>query len=104
MAVSSSTVRGAGPSKNPKVYNIVSPGTANTEFSQALDDTTKQFVIKCRGKGKLKIAFVSGETTTNFITIEKYASLSQMQLDTTGVVLYLSCDLASETIEILQWT
>jgi len=103
MAVSSSTVRAAAPSKNPLIYNITSPGSANTEFSQVLSTNTKQFIVKARGNATLKVAFVSGESSTNYITLSKHASLSQENLDAT-ITLYMQCDKASEVIEILEWT
>lgn len=104
MSVASGTVRTSPPSRSPAIINVTSPVTANTEFTQTINATVKQFIIRARGSSTLKLAFNTGETTTNFITISKHASLSQENLDTTNLTLYLNTDQGSETIEIFYWS
>ena len=104
MVSATGNVRGAVVSRAPTIYNVISPATPNTEFSQALSLNTKQFIIRTRGNGTLKIAFNNGESGTNYVTLQKHAVLSQGDLDLTGITLYMQCDKISETIEILEWT
>ena len=85
------------------IYNKVSPGVANSEFSQTITDGTKQLLIKCRGSAKLQITFVSGETATKYITVHKGTVYSAKDLDLQSFTLYMEADKASQTVEIEEW-
>lgn len=86
----------------PAIYNVSVP-LANTEVSQALSPSTKQFLIKVRGNATLKVAYTLGESGTNYITIPKGSVLVETGLDFTGTI-YFQCDQASQTVEIREWT
>jgi len=103
MAISSSTVRAAAPAKNPTIYNVVTPLTPATEFSQELGPNTKQFLVKVRGNATLQLAFFSGDSGTLYITLDKHTTFTQENLDA-SVTLYMQCDKALQTVEILEWT
>lgn len=80
------------------IYNIAVP-TADTEVSQALPANTKQFKIRNRGKAKIQLAYTSGQSGTNFITImpgNVYVNDNFYQNQT----LYFQCPQGSQTIEI----
>ena len=86
------------------IYNVISPGTANTEFSQALTDNTKQLLLRCRGDAKIQFTFVSGESGTKYITLEGRAVYQVSSLNLTSKTLYMQADAASQVIEIEEWS
>lgn len=91
---------GAG---TPTIYNVTSPGTANTEFSQALSANTKQFMIRVRGNAKLQFSFASGTSGSNFITIPPGSNYHAEGVDVASATIYMQANKASQTIEILEW-
>ena len=100
-----STFRGTAvldPPTSPKIYNVA-VALANTEVSQALTASTKFFLIRARGRSKIKLAFVSGESGTKYITVSPGCVYTQDGVSFTGT-LYFQTSLASETIEVLEWT
>ena len=90
-------------STTPKIYNVSVP-LANTEVSQALTASTKYFMIKARGSSKLQFAFISTESSTNFITVPAGSSYSESGLSLTGKTIYFQTSKASETVEIMEWS
>lgn len=90
--------------ENPTIYNLTSPGTINTEFSQALSNGTKEFTIRTRGTGNLQFSFTVGTSGTNFIEVPAGSSFTQGNLLLTGRTLYMQVDTTSESVEILEWT
>lgn len=103
MSVATGTVRGAAPASNPTIYNVVTPVTPNTEFSQALNENTKKFMIRSRNGSKIKLAFNSGNSGLVYITLEKYTVLEQDNLLANNLILYMQVNTASDIIEILEW-
>ncbi len=85
----------------PTVYNVSAP-LADTEYSQALNSATKSFMIKVRGSALLKVAFQSGESSSNFITVDLHCVLVQDALNFSGA-LYFQTNKPSQVIEILEW-
>jgi hypothetical protein len=83
-----------------KITNYIIP-LANTEYSHSLTASLKQLVVKARNRAKLQVAFVSGDSLLNYITIWPGNVLSISDLDFNGKVLYFNCDVAS-TLEILE--
>ena len=87
---------------SPTIFNKSAP-TANTEVSQLLSNNTKKFIIKVRsGNAKLQLAFVSTESSTNFITVPAGAVYEDDGLDFSGTV-YFQTNKASQTVEIRCW-
>jgi hypothetical protein len=107
MAFSTQTFRGRVTVEGAttlKIYNVVSPVTPNTEFSQALNNGVKKLIIRTRGNGNLQVCFESGNSNIEFFTIPCGATYSEDNLNLNGVTLYLQTNKASEVIEILEWS
>jgi len=79
--------------------------TANTEYSYTLPNFTTQFSIKLRDQGwPLKIAVVSGESGTTYITVPPGGTWSQdLKAAVTSTILYFQCEEGSMTAEIISW-
>lgn len=87
---------------NVSIYNVASPGIANTEFSQALTDGTTSFTVRVRGTADLQFAFTS--SFTEAITVPAGASFTQDNVNLQSESLYMKCSKASQVIEILEWS
>ena len=89
----------------PKIYNITT-GLANVENSQALTTGTKKFLFRVRGSSaKAQVAFSSGDTSTNFVTIPKGATYEENNLElTSGFTIYFQLDFPTQEVEILEWS
>ena len=86
----------------PTIYNLSMP-IADTEYSQALGASTKQILIRLRDRtARAKIAFVSGDTSILFLTLEAGTVYSQENLNLTGATIYLQANKVT-TAEILEW-
>lgn len=85
----------------PTIYNVSVP-LANTEVSQALSASVKRFTIRVRGESRLKLAFVSGQSGTNYITIPPGCTYTEDEINFTGT-LYFQTVKASQIVEILEW-
>lgn len=86
---------------SPTIYNV-SVVLASTEYSQALNPQAKKFTIRVRGISKLQLAYSSGGSSTNFITIPPGASLTEENVDFAGT-LYFQCNKAAQVVEIEEW-
>jgi len=88
----------------PITYNVAMT-LANTEYSQLLPDNTRKLDIKLRATGTMmKVAFVSTESATNYMTVAYGASLHLENVDLTGVTIYFQSPTASQVAEILCFT
>lgn len=92
----------ASQATTPTIYNVAVP-LANTEVSQALSTGTKSFTIRVRGHARLQLAFASGNSGTDFLTIPSGANLTQENLNFDGTI-YFQTSKASQVVEILEWT
>ena len=90
------------PALSQTVYNVAA-AVAGTEYSQVLSNNVKKFAIKCRGNAQIQLAFVSGQTGSNFITIPSGAVLSEDSLLLTGKTLYFQTNKPTQIVEILEW-
>lgn len=105
MSFSSQTFRGRATiesASSPKVYNLTSPITPLTEFSQLLSDGVKKIIIRSRGNSDILVSFESG--MSEFFTIPCGATYSDDNLNLNNVTLYLKTSKASEIVEILEWS
>lgn len=86
------------------IQNITLP-TANTEVSVSLPSNTKRYRVKVRKHTALvNLAFVSGETSTNYWTISRGTVFDSADLDfESSETIYLSASKANTTIEIITW-
>jgi len=88
----------------PNVFNITSPGTVDTEFSQAIPDGTKRFSLRLRGLGTLKFCFSNGDSNVTFITIPPGANYEAQGLNLSSITMYMQTNLASQVVELIAWT
>lgn len=84
------------------VYNV-SAAIANTEYSQALSNGTKQYSIRVRGMAKLQYTFTVGESGTKFLTVPQGCTHSVDMLTLTGKTIYFQVDKNTQVVEILEW-
>lgn len=101
-AISGGKVTIAG-STSTKIYNLSMP-LASTEYSQLLSSDVLRITVKLRGMANLRVAFISGETSTNYITIPAGCSWEETDLRLASSTIYFMADQASQTLEILEWT
>jgi hypothetical protein len=94
--------------KNPSAMSIINTSIANadTEIAQLLPDETKRFRIRVRGnKGKLRLAYVAGETATNYRTITRGFVWDSDIIDiANGTNIYLLSNQDNIVVEIEVWT
>jgi hypothetical protein len=85
-----------------RVYNVTMTD-ANTEYSQELPAGVVRFALKCRGAYDMKLAFVSGESGTNYETIPANAEVEHAAVTLRGRTLYFQCVAAGQVAEITCW-
>jgi hypothetical protein len=88
---------------SPAIYNLAMP-LANTEYSQVISSGTKQLLVRMRSTARAKLAFISGDSSVLYITIEAGAVYFDNQLDLSGTTIYLQSAAAGQVAEILEWT
>jgi hypothetical protein len=88
--------------REPTIYNLSMP-IASTEYAQVLSPNTRKLMIRMRVKSKSRFAFVSGDTATNYITIEGGCTYSDENFRLVGATIYLRSETAGQTAEILEW-
>lgn len=77
--------------------------SANTEYSYTFPAGTRRFRIKLRAlNALLKIAFVSGESGSNYITVP-YGDDLEMRAKIGGSTIYFQSPTASQVAEIETW-
>lgn len=89
---------------NPTIFNLDLP-IVNTEDSYILPAGTKQFLVQVRNSNaKLQLAYISGDSSLNFLTIKPNNWYSMDGLDATAsVTLYIQSNLANTVVEITSW-
>ena len=92
------------PAGNPTIYNV-NLLLAGTEYSQVLNNSTKKLLVRIRdGNATLRIAFSSGDTLLNYVTVPRGSNYFDENLDLQGVTIYLQSDISAKVAEILEWT
>jgi len=92
----------------PSIFNVTLT-SPNTEFSQVLPIGTSRFLIHIRNAAaNIKVAYVAGESGTNFITVlggEKYEEQMIFSETNNAITLYFQTPNAlSPIVEIVAWT
>jgi len=87
----------------PAIYNVTMTN-ADTEYSQALPTDCKKLLVKCRGGYDIKLAFASGESGTNYITIPSGSALCETLIKAASLTLYFQCATAGQVAEIVAWS
>lgn len=88
----------------PNLSNL-NMATANTEYTFSLPAGTKQFEIRSRSLGRVRLAFVEGESGTTFKTIWPGNSYFEGGLLLSDVLnVYVQSSKFNDVLEILFWT
>lgn len=82
------------------VANVSVP-TSATEVTIVVPDTAIYIWLYNRTEGLTKVAFVSGQSGTNYITAVPGSYLDFHKKNGASMTLYVQCPKASQTIEIL---
>lgn len=107
MSISSQTFRGrlsVEASTTPKIYNVTTSATPNTELSIPLSASVKQLLIRNRGNGDLKVCFEAGQSGSNYFTILGGNTYTVENLLLFAASIYLQTTEPSQDIEILEWS
>lgn len=93
---------GASTDTTVTIYNlsIINQGT---EYSQALPANTKSFLIRSRNKGRLRLAYSSGGTLADFVTIPTGSIFKDLNFYT-GVTLYVQSTKPGDVVEIVAYS
>ena len=84
-----------------KIANITMTD-ANTEYSYSFPGRTKVFRMKLRAQNaQFKYAFTSGESGTNYVTVNQGGSYGESGIDLGGSTIYFQSPTASQTMEIV---
>jgi hypothetical protein len=87
----------------PSIINT--PAPTITEYAIPLPANTKEFKIKMRNAMGMKLAWVSGDTATNFITMHPGTVYHQADLKLTAPLnVYVLPRVAGSVIEMSYWT
>lgn len=86
-----------------RTVSNVTMALASTEYSYTLPNKTKIFRIKLRDSALLQLAFASGESSTNYVTIYQRGSYGESGLDMSGVTLYFQSPTAAQVAEIISY-
>lgn len=80
-----------------------SMSSAATEVSYEFPEGTKKFRIKLRAlNALLQVAFVSGESGSNYLTVP-YGDFLEMKAKVGGATIYFQSPSSSQTAEIQTW-
>lgn len=80
--------------------NIILQGT---EYSQALPANTKAFLVRSRNKGRLRLAYTTGGTNADYVTIPTGSSFKDTNFYT-SVTLYVQSTKPGDIIEIVAYS
>lgn len=79
------------------MFNVSMP-VSGTEYSQALPANCKKFIIRSRSKGKIQLAYTTGESGTKYITINPGATFEDNNLYVSQTIYFQS----SKNTDILE--
>ena len=100
--VGSSTLAASNNDTVRTIYNITL-GPVNTEQSQTLPPDTKGYLIRTRGNAVLKLAFILGESGTNYITIPKNSNYEDLFFSN-EITLYFQSQQTADLVEIIAYS
>ena len=87
---------------SPTIFNKSVP-TKNVEVSQVLTANVQKFTVQNRDNGLIKLAFVTAESGTKFISIFPGAVYSEDGINTASLTLFMQSPKDSQTVEIVEW-
>lgn len=96
----------AGASSATPIIANIPIVAANTEYSYTFPTATKQFSLKDRdGNSKIRIAYISGDTATNYRTVEMGSIYGVNSISTAAsFTIYFQSNKATRVLEIVSWT
>jgi hypothetical protein len=83
---------------NVKITHV-SMGSINTEVSHALQDNLRQLMISNYNNDIVKLAYVSGESGTKYITIPPFSAYTVQEVDFSSKSIFVQSPKIS-TIEV----
>lgn len=86
-----------------RIYNLSMP-TAGAEYSQLVNNATKRLIIRTRLPSELRMAYVSGETSTNYITVLPNCCRLIESVDLDSFTIYFRSSVSNQILEIEEWT
>lgn len=86
----------------PVIYNlnIINQGT---EYSQALPANTKAFLVRSRNKGRLRLAYSTGGTNADYVTIPTGSSFKDTNFYT-SITVYVQSTKPGDVVEIVAYS
>lgn len=97
-----SAALGGATNTTPTIFNVSLP-LAATEVSQALPASTKNFILRARGKSSVQIAYTVGQSGTTYVTIPPGGVYEDKNFYTSQT-LYIQSNKAGETVELIAFT
>lgn len=89
---------------NPAIQNVTLT-LANTEYPVVFPNGTQRFMVKVRGSNsKLQVAWNSGQSGTNYFTVERGVVLREESIILTGKTIYIQAPVAGTVIEVMSWS
>lgn len=90
--------------QKPTIFNLTLTD-ANTEYSQAIPANARKVLVRERtGGADLKLAYISGESGSNFVTIQSGAAKAIDNVYMKDLTLYLQSPTATVVVEIEVWS
>lgn len=74
---------------------------AGTEYSYRIPNNVKSITVQSRTAADFKIAFRSGESSTNYFTVKSGTAWYEIDIDYVNGTLYMQSANAGQVIEIL---
>lgn len=86
----------------PIITNVDAP-VAGTEYSYSFQDGSQRFLIQPRTGARLQVAFVAGQSGTQFMSYGPGVTYMEENVILTGVTVYFQLNKPGQTVEILEW-
>ncbi len=86
----------------PVIANI-SIVNASQEYSYTFPANTKKFSLKARFNSKIQLAYQSGDSSTQYISISPGSTQIEKDINLAGVTAYFQTSKPNEVIEICSW-
>jgi hypothetical protein len=94
----------SAPNVSTGIVENVPVALANTEQAHTLPANTKQFLVKTRGIGHLKLAYSLGTSGTVYLTIDPGSAYQSPQFSAVSKTIYFQSPLAGLVLEIESWS
>ena len=82
--------------------NILKTNLSCADKTQQYPTGTRYFMLRARGSEELRIAFVSTETGTKYITLKPHNVFDLNDLSLSGKIVYIKSNTDNTTVEIIE--